>query len=301
MLRARLAVLAAVVMWGVSFVATKRALEELSPVTLVVARFGLGVLVLHLMLAARRLPLLPPRESAAPLALMGFMGVFVHQLVQSNALTMTTAVNTGWLIGITPVWSAVLGAAFLGEPFDARKAGGLAIGAFGALVLITRGRLNGGLLALPSTTGDLLILASTVNWAVYSIVGRRTLQRLGSARATAGSMLLGFLMLAPLVAWDPGIRHIAAASPGVITSVLFLGIGCSALGYLFWYAGLERLDTSQVAAFLYLEPLVTLVAAMAILGETAGATTVLGGVLVIAGVALVQSATPERPASAGKS
>jgi len=56
-------------------------------------------------------------------------------------------------------------------------------------------------------------------------------------------------------------------SSSTVTAILFLGVGCSGLGYPLWYAALERIEVSQVAAFLYLEPLVTLVAAVAFLGE----------------------------------
>jgi drug/metabolite transporter (DMT)-like permease len=72
--------------------------------------------------------------------------------------------------------------------------------------------------------------------------------------------------------------------------VLFLGIGCSGLGYLFWYTALEKLETSRVAAFLYLEPLVTLAAAVALLDEPVHATTIIGGLIVLAGVFLIQGA-----------
>ena len=67
--------------------------------------------------AGRGIPLLPPRDAWPGLAWMGFVGVFVHQMIQAHALTMTTAVNTGWLIGLTPVWSALLSAWVLRERF----------------------------------------------------------------------------------------------------------------------------------------------------------------------------------------
>ena len=85
-----------------------------------------------------------------------------------------------------------------------------------------------------------------------------------------------------------------------VIAIVFLGVGCSGLGYLFWYAALERIEASQVAAFLYLEPLVTLVAAVALLDEPVVASTVLGGVLVLVGVLTVQTAkSREPPDSAG--
>jgi drug/metabolite transporter (DMT)-like permease len=86
-----------------------------------------------------------------------------------------------------------------------------------------------------------------------------------------------------------------------LAAVVFLGIGCSGLGYLLWYSALERLDTARVAVFLYIEPLVTLATAVALLGETVHATTVLGGLIVLAGVFLVQrGAAAADPAARGK-
>ncbi|MEO5567335.1 MAG: DMT family transporter, partial [Gemmatimonadaceae bacterium] len=96
---ARLSAFAAVVLWGVSFVATKAALREISPVTLIFTRFALGVAVLFLILKLRRQSLIPPRDAWPMLAVMGFVCIFVHQMVQVHGLTLTTAVRTGWLIG----------------------------------------------------------------------------------------------------------------------------------------------------------------------------------------------------------
>ena len=284
----RLAALAAVTLWGISFVATRAALTEISPIPLVFIRFALGTAFLLTLLAVRRRLEIPPRESWPALAAMGFLGIFLHQMLQAHGLTLTTAVHTGWLIGLIPIWSALLSAVVLREKLGSAKVAGLLLGFAGAALVVTRGKLSGGLLALPTTRGDLLILASTVNWAVYSVVGRRTLARLGSARATAFAMLVGWAMLAPLFFLRAGWTEYARLSPTGWAAIAFLGIGCSGLGYLFWYAALEKLETSRVAAFLYLEPLVTLAAAVALLGEPVHGTTVVGGLIVLAGVFLVQ-------------
>ena len=296
LLAPRLAALGAIVLWGISFVATKAALREVSPVSLIFTRFALGVAVLLVILRLRRESLVPPRSAWPMLAMMGFVGIFVHQMVQVHGLTLTTAVRTGWLIGLTPIWSAVLATLFLGESFGRRKTLGLFLGLGGALLVITRGELSSRVLALPSTRGDLLVLASTLTWAIYTILGRETLKRVGSAVATAGAMFAGWAMLIPFFVSTSGwqdYRHLSSAS---VIAILFLGIGCSGLGYLLWYAALERLETAQVAAFLYLEPLVTLTAAVALLGESVVPTTIIGGVLVLAGVLTVQSAPPRQAA-----
>ena len=285
---ARLAALSAVVLWGVSFVATKAALQEVSPVTLIFTRFAMGTVILFLMLAIRRERLAPPRDAWPKLALMGFVGVFVHQMLQAHGLQLTTAVRTGWLIGLIPIWSAVLAAVFLHETFGARKVLGLVAGTLGAITVITRGQFSAGILGLPATRGDLLILASTVNWAVYNILGRDTLKRVGSARATSSMMLLGWAMLIPFFIREAGWHQYGSLSGTGIGAILFLGIGCSGLGYLFWYAALERIEASQAAAFLHIEPLVTFAAAVMLLGEPVAVSTLIGGVLVLVGVSIVQ-------------
>jgi drug/metabolite transporter (DMT)-like permease len=290
----RLAALAAVVLWGISFVATRAALSEIPPVTLVFTRFAMGTALLLALLAFRGRLSPPPQDAWPALISMGFLGVFLHQMIQAHALVLTTAVHAGWLIGLTPIWSALLAVIVLRERLGPVKVAGLLLGFAGALLVITRGRLTGGVLALPATRGDLLILASTVNWALYSIVGRRTLARLGSARATAFAMLAGWLLIAPIFLLRAGWTDWSRLSAAGWAAVAFLGIGCSGLGYLFWYSALERLDTARVAAFLYVEPLVTLATAVALLGEAVHWTTVVGGMIVLGGVAVVQRAGNSR-------
>jgi drug/metabolite transporter (DMT)-like permease len=279
----RLGAFLAIVIWGVSFVATKAAVGQISPLALIFARAGLATLLLTAVLVARGERPFPPRDELRSLARMGFVGVAFHQTLQAYALTLTSAVNAGWLVGLTPVWSALFAAWTLRERFGLRKLMGLVLGFAGALLVVTRGQ---GLaaLVLPSTRGDLLILASTLNWAFYSVLGRATL------RTTAGAMLLGWLMLSPAIAWSGAWSEYGRLDGTGWAALLFLGFAASGLGYLFWYGALARIETSRVAAFLYLEPLVTLAAAALWLGEPVSLSTLAGGALLIAGVVLVQRA-----------
>ena len=284
---ARLMALAAVVFWGISFVATKAVVAEISPWALVFARSGIGSLLLVLFVAAGGKG--PPARTAWPaLAVMGFVGVALHQTLQAVALTTTTAVHSGWLIGLTPIWSALLSVRFAGERVGRMKSAGLALGFLGAALVVTRGTLAGEALRLPSTRGDLLIIASTFNWAVYSVLGRGTLQRLGPLRATAGAMVSGWAFLLPPFLARRAWTEYAGLSVHGWAALLFLGIACSGLGYLLWFGALERIEPARVSSFLYLEPLVTLGAAVVLLNERVTWTTLVGGALLLAGVGAVQ-------------
>jgi drug/metabolite transporter (DMT)-like permease len=289
---ARLAALGAVVLWGISFVATKAAVSEISPITLVTLRAVLGVLFLVAVLTASRTPILAPRRELLMLALMGFVGVFVHQMLQAIGLTMTSAINTGWLIVLIPIWSAILSSIFRGERFGRFQLLGLVLGLAGAVLVVTRGSLSANVLALPSTRGDMFIVASTLNWAIYTILGHGTIKRLGARRATTLSMMLGGVMLLPIFLATGGWKELDQLSRVGWAAVFFLGVGSSGLGYLLWYGALRHIEAGRVAAFIYIEPLVTLATAMAFLGESVTATTIAGGALVLLGVLLVQRRAP---------
>jgi drug/metabolite transporter (DMT)-like permease len=129
-----------------------------------------------------------------------------------------------------------------------------------------------------------------VNWAVYSLIGHRTIRELGPTQATAGAMMLGAAMLLPFFLAAGGPALYRGLTPVGLAALLALGVLSSGLGYLFWYGALEKIEATKVAAFLYLEPLATLAAAVALLGEPVGAATVAGGALVLLGVAVVQRA-----------
>jgi drug/metabolite transporter (DMT)-like permease len=279
----------AVVFWGISFVATKAALREVSPSTLIFVRFAIGALVLLAIVRE-----LPPRRAWGALAVMGFVGVFVHQMLQAYALTMTSATNTGWLIGITPIWSAILAAIVLRERFGFWKVVGLAGGFLGALLVVTKGDFSPRVLGAPSTVGDLLIFISTINWSIYTVLGHKTIRALGPRRATSGAMLFGAAMLAPVFILKRGWVELPRLTATGWGALLFLAVCCSALGYLFWYGALERLETARVAALLYAEPLVTFIAAALLLGERVSTVVVLGGVLVLASVLVAQYAPAVR-------
>jgi drug/metabolite transporter (DMT)-like permease len=109
-------------------------------------------------------------------------------------------------------------------------------------------------------------------------------------------MFAGWAMMIPFFVSSAGWQEYRSLSSTSLMAIVFLGVGCSGLGYLLWYAALERIEASQVAAFLYLEPLVTLAAAVTLLGESVAASTILGGVLVLVGVLTVQTSNSRETA-----
>jgi len=283
----------AIVFWGASFVATKVVLRELSPITIVVVRFALGLATLipivslkHEWRHIRRWD--PTRKwDLGWFLLLGFNGIFVHQLLQVNGLTSTSATNTGWMVALIPVFTALLAWMLLGEVFDIGHLFGLALAVLGTLLVVSRGELRPGVIDLPATRGDLYVFLSAPNWAVFSVLSKRVLTRYPPSFMMTLTMGLGWLMLLPLFVGATGWQELPGLSFDGWVGLLFLGLLCSGVAYVFWYDALDAAGAGQVASFLYLEPLVTLIVAVLLLDERPAPGTLAGGGLIMAGVWLV--------------
>ncbi len=272
------------------------ALRELSPAGLVAGRSVLGLAVL-----AAALPLRRSAGAGRPLpgdrlriALLGILGLPVHLGLQAVALTLTSAVHSGWLVALIPVFTAILASTFLRERFSPLQVAGVAVGLLGAVAVIAGGSAP-GVLRLPSTRGDLLILLSCLNWSVYTLLVRGLMLRSRPIPVMLGALATGTAVALVGYAAVGRPAEFLALRPGTWTALAFLGIGCTGLGYLAWAAALERIEAGALSTFQYVQPLVTAAAAALLIGEPVPASGVAGGALVLAGVFLVQRSAGKRP------
>ena len=279
--------LLAAVIWGASFVATKAAVGEISPVTLIFLRFGIGVVVMAF--AVWRLGIFAKisRRDWLLLALLGAIGIPIHQGLQANGLVVTAATSVAWLVALTPVFTALLAWLFLSESFGVTKTLGLVIAFLGAVLVITKGSFTADLLRLPSTTGDFLALASALNWAIFTVISKPVLKRLHPTLMVALVMVIGWVFVLPFLANAQGWNELSRLTASGWLAVAFLGVFCSGIAYIFWYDALARIDASQVSAFIYLEPFVTVVVAAVVLSEAFTWITFVGGLTILVGVYLV--------------
>lgn len=277
----------AVAFWGASFVATKLVLRELSPITIVLLRFALGLGALIVIVSLKGKWAFVPRRDLGWFLFLGFNGIFVHQLLQVNGLVSTSATNTGWMVALIPIFTALLAWLLLREPFGLAHVIGLALAALGTLLVVSRGEFETRAIGLPVTRGDLLVFLSAPNWAIFSVLSKRLLARYPPSFMMTVTMGLGWLLLLPLFVTSAGWRELPGLSMEGWAGLFFLGLFCSGLAYVFWYDALKVARAGQVASFLYLEPLVTLVVAMVLLKERPAIGTVVGGGLILSGVWLV--------------
>lgn len=276
-----------VIVWGASFVATKVALREVSPATVVWLRFGMGVVILGLAVALRRQFTLPSRSELRYFGLLGLLGITFHQWLQSTGLVTAQATTTAWIISTTPIFIALLAWLLLKEQLGWAKPAGILLAAVGVLLVVSKGDWSALFAGRLGTRGDLLILLSAPNWAVFSVLSRRGLQCHPAARMIFYVMGLGWLFTSLLFFSGPGPGEISRLTSGGWLAVAFLGIFCSGLAYVFWYDALKAIPASQVGAFLYIEPFITVMVAWIVLQEPLLLASLAGGLFILAGVYLV--------------
>jgi drug/metabolite transporter (DMT)-like permease len=277
----------AVLVWGASFVATKVALRYVLPVTVVWLRFGMGVVILGVAVLARKQLALPAKKDWFYLAGLGFLGITFHQWLQSTGLITAQATTTAWIVATTPIFMALLGWLILREKLVWMQTLGIFLAMSGVLLVVRTGDFSTLLTGKFGTPGDFLIMLSAPNWAVFSTLSRRGLKQYPATRMMFYVMSFGWLFTSILLFAGPGLRDIPALAWQGWLGVGFLGIFCSGLAYIFWYDALQALPVAQTGAFLYIEPLVTVVVAALVLGEPLMWASLLGGGVILFGVWLV--------------
>lgn len=288
----------AVIVWGASFIATKVALEDISPVTIVWLRFTIGVLILGLAVILRHQFILPDRREWGYFALLGFLGITFHQWLQSNGLQTSEAGTTAWIVSTTPVFMALLGWLVLKEKLGLVKILGIALAFTGVLLVSSKGDIRSISVGRFGAPGDTLIMVSAVNWAVFSILSRRGLKSHPASLMMFYVMAFGWLFTSVLFfmgpafenisgVTDPGLKEVSNLTQNGWIGILFLGVFCSGLAYIAWYGALQALSTAQTGVFLYVEPLVAVVIAAIVLNEQITHVSLAGGAIILLGVWLV--------------
>ncbi|WP_175990851.1 DMT family transporter [Bacillus sp. Marseille-Q1617] len=271
--------------WGISFVSTKAVVDTIEPYTLLALRFAIGALFLLAVLVIKRYPLTLPLRYIPHVIVLSVLGVFIHQVIQATALLSIDASAAGWMISFSPVFTVILSMLFLHEKMSWLRSAGMLIAIIGVL-MVTSAR-SGQSPGFEVNFGYILMVLSTLNWAVYSVLLKRLRVPLPSLIVTFYMSLLGCLLSVPFLLRSKGWENMTFLTNTEWAHILFLGIFVSGVGYWYWAKALEVMEASRVSMFLYLEPLVTFIAAVLLLHEKILFISILGGLIIILGVIMV--------------
>lgn len=281
---ANAALVVSCIIWGAAFFWGKLALQELTVFQLVFLRFVLGSIALLPVVLVKRV--WPKRADLPRFLLTGILAVPVTFLLQFHGLARTTAARASLIIGAIPPFLALGGALFLKERPERRAWLAITFSMLGVVVITGLPGKGGGF------AGDGLVLLSTLVSVAWVILNKRLSEHYGALIATSYILLLGTISLVPgALLQDQPLSLTDAVNAWA--PVMALGLLCSALAFVLWNWGLERIPAFQAGVYLNLEPLVGALLGVWLLKEPLDPEMMIGGLLIIS-AALIMARGPSR-------
>jgi drug/metabolite transporter (DMT)-like permease len=281
----RTRVVAALVLVQVSFavhyVAAKVLLESVAAPAWAALRVLSAAAVLLAVHAARPAPV--ARGDLARLALFSLFGVVVNQVCFIEGLARTTASHSALINTTIPVATLAFAVLLGKETLRRQQASGIALALAGVLVLL---RLDDLDVDSRWFAGDLLTLLNAASFSLFLVVSKDTIRRVGSLPATAGVLCFGSLGVAAYGGPAASRIDFAALPTSVWLIAGFIVLFPTVLAYFLNYWALARVESSEVALFIYLQPVLAAGLSVAWLGERVGARLLLSSGLVFLGVLL---------------
>jgi len=289
-----LLVTATAIFWGANFVLAGPILAVLSPQWAAAFRFMLGALLMFAISGMRREDLFGLlRRNASAYLLLGFVGITVFNLLFFYGLQTTSANNAALIMGLNPLLTTLLAAAFLGEKPSVRHLIALPVALVGVAIVISHGSFH-KLLALHIAHGDLLILIASLSWAIYNVMVKRYMPKGSSIVNTTWILVAGAIFLT-VIAISNG-DHIGTPDLKAVIAMAAMVICGTILAYLFWGIGIERLGAARTAIFLNLVPVSAMLMSAA-LGTPPTAAQLIGGLLVVGGISITMIPQRRQPAA----
>lgn len=276
---------AAMAMWGGTWIAGRIIAQELSaPLAVAALRFVVAGLVVGaaLLLSGGGIPLPQGAREWGLVWALGFFGIFLYGLCFFFGLQLIPAGRGALVVALNPVVIVLLAWLAGKESMSRRKALGSAIALAGCLTVIG----NGDPLALVHGTvglGEWLILGCVASWAAYTFIGWRATGHFSALATTFYGSLTGASLLG-LAALIHGGGAPADWSWRVWSSMLFLAVFGTAIAYTWFTAAVQQLGAGHASVFINLVPVFAVLQAAVLLDERLGLPVLTGGLLVIAGV-----------------
>lgn len=270
--------------WGWSFLFIKVAVEGMPPTAVAAARITLGAIALHVVLRVRHDALPRTRtfwRHAAVSAL--FANILPFTMLAWGEQRITSAL-TAVLNAATPLFTALAGFLYLKTKIDQRGVVGLLAGIAGVAVAAGVG---GSDLAGSSITGALAAVGAGACYGFALTYASRHQMSVSALVAATGQLTAGTVLLLP-VAVATSIHDGIDLQPHRVLAIALLGVVGTGLAYLIYYRSVAELGPTTTSLVTYMIPVIAVAVGVAVLGETFHVRVVVGGVMIIVGIALVQ-------------
>lgn len=240
------------------------------PTTVLLLRFAIAAIVMVFVMIARRIPF-PRGRVLLGLALMGGLGYVGQSLAYFTALTLASAGLVALLLYLYPAIVTLLAALVFKDRLTLTKLGAVLLALVGTVLTI--GPTGGG-----RTPGILLGIAAAVIYSIYILVGSRITPRAGPIPSSTTVMISAAIVYSGIVSVQGPAFPVTLLGWAAIAAIALIS---TVLAIVAFFAGLERIGPSRAPTVSTFEPVVSVVLAALVLGESFNALQVVGGCLIL--------------------
>jgi drug/metabolite transporter (DMT)-like permease len=289
-----LALALAVVFWGLSFVATKIALQSFTPFCLIFFRFFAAAIFFCLLFLRTGFPSLTTKELRS-LMLLAIMQPGLYFLFETLGLQYTSATKTSLIIATIPFVVLILSALCLKERVRAINIVGIILSLGGVALLVFGGQAQSDFHSM--LLGDLLILGAVFAASIYMVMMRRLGATISSLQITGMQIIFGALLFFPAFLWDLPRFNWAEVSGESLIALAGLTLFATIGAFLCYNYALTKIPIARAAICINAIPLVTACGAWVVLGESLSPRQLLGGAIVLLAVFLANHSPTPTPNS----
>ena len=273
-----------VCLWALNFTVTRYVLTHgFEPLAYATVRYGAAALIVAGLVLVLEGSLAVRRADLPLLLLAAALGIWLNQIAFVEALARTTASTAALVMGSLPIMTALIAAAVGVERLTGRfaLAGAVSFGGVGLVAAGSTGPLSG------DRTGNLIMVATALTWAGYSVAIAPLMRRYSPLRISAFVLLVGWVPLAL-----SGARQVVGQSwdlpPSVWALLVFAVFGPLVLTNVLWFTAIDRIGPSRATLITNLQPFLAAVVALALLDERMTTVQVAGGALIAVGILLAR-------------
>ena len=283
----------AIVSWAFAFPFIKIALEDLSYINLTLMRFFFVCLIFIIIFIVRKEKISKlHRKDIIPIFLLGFFGLIVYHLGLNYGEQFVSPSVASLIIATIPIQIVILAAIFLKEKINLKISIGVVLSLIGVLIISLWGKKNSDLEVQYLFAAFAVFIAALMG-AIYTIYGKKLLERYSGFSLTIYATLFGYIGLIPLI--SPSLfNEVKNMSSMTWFAILFLAIFSSAIGYTIWYVVLEVKKASKISVYLYAIPVISTIVSFFWFNDEITYTFLLGGILVFAGLIIVNYKKQEK-------
>ena len=227
------------------------------------------------------------RKDFLRIAFTALFGMCINMLMFFKGLQLSTPINSGVIVTLTPIIILILSAFFLKEKLTRFKFLGILLGFIGALLLILYGNSNKVINAPDISLGNTMLLINAVSFGAYLVMVKPLTKKYSTVTLMKWMFLLGVIYTFPFTITEFTEVSWKTLPFEAIWRIGFVIVGTTFLTYMFNVYALKTLPATTIGAFTYLQPIITIVYAVITGNDILDGVKILACLLVFLGVYLV--------------